>query len=116
MKTQKNNIRTAFYHIKKNKSYFFFNVTGVALTFLFINIILQIVYTQVADTPPNVNTERIISLSSLKNQKGESLYFSESEISSIVSEIKECEAFSLTSTLERKTFVNGKRAILCREY
>lgn len=112
MKKLKLHIQTAFYNIKKNKSYFFFNVTGVALTFLFINIILQIVYTQVTDTPPNVNTGRIISLNSLKNQKGESLYFSEAEISSLVSEIKECEAFSLTSTLERKTFVNGKRGIL----
>lgn len=112
MKKLKLNIQTAFYYIKKNKSYFFFNVTGVALTFLFINIILQIVYTQVTDTPPNINTGRIISLSSLENQKGESLYYSEAEISSIVSEIKECEAFSLTSTLERKTFVNGKRGIL----
>lgn len=112
MKKLKLNIQTAFYHIKKNKSYFFFNVMGVALTFLFINIILQIVYTQVTDTPPDINTRRIISLSSLKNQKGEPLHFSESEITSVISEIEECEVFSLTSTIERKTFVNGKRGIL----
>lgn len=112
MKKIKLYMKAAFYHIRMNKNYSFFSVIGTALTFLFINIILQVVYSQIADTPPNVNTERILSLNSLNDEEGKPMLFSSAETNSIISDIKLAESFSIKNNLTHNVIIKEKRYFL----
>lgn len=112
MKKIKLYIKAAFYHIRMNKNYSFFSIIGTALTFLFINIILQVVYSQIADIPPNINTERILSLSSLNDDEGKPMLFSNAETNSIISEIKIAESFSLKNILTHNVIIKNERRLL----
>ena len=108
--------RTAFYHIKRNKAYSVFSITGTAMTFLFINVILQFVYFQIADVPPNINMQRIIAISSLKNIEDKPLLLTNAEAHSILAEIKENETFSLCKSIVHNVSINGKIYILQCNY
>ena len=71
MKKILNNVMSALYNITQNKAYTLFCVIGTAITFVFIIIMLQLMYTLVGNVPPFVNADRTIVFEILKTFKVE---------------------------------------------
>lgn len=70
MKKILNNIMSALYNITQNKAYTLFCVIGTAITFVFIIIMLQLMYTLVGNVPPFVNADRTIVFEDFKDVQG----------------------------------------------
>jgi ABC-type antimicrobial peptide transport system permease subunit len=63
--------QSAWYNIRHNKIYALFCITGTALTFIFVVLILQLLYILTINYPPMGNAERIVRVpSSFQNIKG----------------------------------------------
>lgn len=73
MRRLKNYIIPALYNIRHNPSFALFYVLGTALTFVFITITLQLLYSFVGNVPPLDKGDRIVSITDYRDTKGNGL-------------------------------------------
>ncbi len=73
MRRLKDYIIPALYNIRHNPSFALFYVLGTALSFVFITITLQLLYSFVGNVPPLDKGDRIISITDYRDTKGYSL-------------------------------------------
>ena len=89
MKTILSNVISALYNITQNKVYALFCVIGTAITFVFIIIMLQLMYTLVGNVPPFVNADRTIVFEGFKDVQGKKIGgIRADEVSLFVKQIK----------------------------
>jgi ABC-type antimicrobial peptide transport system permease subunit len=102
-------IRSAFHNIRQNKVYALFCIAGVALTFIFVSLVLQIAYIFAGNNPPTVYAGRTIRLTEFKDGNGNPVGgIFEGEIAPLWNDLKGYEAASLLHTEGVNILSNGR--------
>ncbi len=99
MRRLKDYTRSALYHIRHNVSFAIFYVLGTALTFVFIAIVLQLVYSVIGNEPPLVNADRVIHIGEFRDKEDRPLYgVPVNETDNFVKGIREHETYATLHT------------------
>lgn len=98
MRRLKGYIIPALYNVRHNPSFALFYVSGTALTFVFITIVLQLFYSFVGNVPPLDKGDRVLSVKEFRDMNGHGLGGIDAEsTNAFVGSIRGHEAFARTS-------------------
>jgi ABC-type antimicrobial peptide transport system permease subunit len=109
MKRYKHHLQSALYNILHNKLYALFCVTGTALTFIFVTLILQLIRINIGNYPPMTNADRIVRLESFQDTEGKGLGGIRSyEVNAFLESLKDFEHVSLYHNNAINIVANGR--------
>lgn len=102
-------IRSAVYNIFHNKIYSLFYILGVAITFIFIIIILQISHLVTHADPPFINAQRTIHINEFADASGVDIGGVElQDINNLLVSISGVEAYAISNSENINADINGK--------
>jgi ABC-type antimicrobial peptide transport system permease subunit len=86
---------SAWYNIRRNKSYALFCIAGTALTFVFVTFLVHFGAVMQGDYPPSVHSGRIITLNHFTDTKGNrASRLSTAELKMLPEQLKDCESYA----------------------
>jgi ABC-type antimicrobial peptide transport system permease subunit len=101
-------LKTAWYHILKNKAYALFCVAGTSLTFIFVVLVLQLVYIFTGNYPPITRADRIIRLDNFQDTEGKNIGAIQStEANAFIEGLKDFDCISFYHTNYINVVSNG---------
>lgn len=91
MKKLSGQLLSSLYHIKHNKLYAVFCITGTAFTFIFVVLLLQLLYISSVNYPPKVYADRTIQLNNFTDEEGNNRIINPDEIFTLLNDLKDYE-------------------------
>ncbi|MDR1227228.1 MAG: ABC transporter permease [Prevotellaceae bacterium] len=108
MKQLKQYLQSVWYNIRHNKLYALFCITGTALTFIFVALVLQLLHILISNYPPMSNADSIVRIPSyFQDVKGTSTdNIGESETNAFRELLKDFEHVSISHDQSIRIFSN----------
>ena len=116
MNRLKNYIMPALYNIRHNLSFSLFYVLGTALSFVFIAIALQVLYSFIGDVPPVDKGDRIVSVDDFEDERGFGFGINALYTDVFVKNIKGCEVYARYHLEDCDIFVDHEMVSQCVNY
>ena len=116
MNRLKNYIMPALYNIRHNLSFSLFYVLGTAMSFVFIAIALQVLYSFIGNVPPVDKGDRIVSFGSFEDKGGRSHGINAFYTETLIKNIKGCEMYARWHIEDCDIFVDNGMVSQCVNY